>query len=854
MSIFGPTISWDPREPLPRELQRQRGNLGTRKCDTTSNKPGTTGPATLHVIKDVQAQPEKLPVVTKPMQVPDLTTEEGARNLLAPRSIEIDASIVQDTASVQVTQVFWNNSTVLIPQGTYTFPLPTGCSVTEFTCQIGSRVLKGTVKPKKEAQGAFNDHIAAGQMAGLLEQNTTEIFSATLGNIPPDTRVTVKISYITLLKYHLVSDNKNKESFSFTIPTCIASRYGQQPRFAGTATTDTKQGLTLNIKVLDSRAIHTIRSSTHKIKVEEWAEVRAANSWADLAGEQSGKVLSGQASLVQLVQGPMFLDKDFALEIEVDVDKGKAAPEAWIEHHPIDPNQPALMAILPPGLLNQISKTPPRQREILFLVDQSGSMEDKVDSLKSAMNFFLKGIPLGNKFNIARFGSTYTTWCPQSVQYSGQSLEAALAYVSSSINADMGGTEILDAVKSMLGSRDTGMWTDIIILTDGQVWRLDELLATVRDARKASGNCIRFFCLGVGEQVSHALVEGIASMGGGYAEVVPASEQNSWESKLLSMAAASVENDPIVEVKIFLETYDGKVIDCQRSAMSPCELKNLNPFVRNRVYMLFDSEMTKDFRSLMLTITLPDGTESEQRFPLQILQGRDTTIHKLAARSLLDDLEHGRSSYNMGSTEIDYSLLGDRKQIFLEQLLGHQHFDGSFEFATDEEFVRLLGQDTFDVVASLADPTLPRSIYFMIAVIVVLELHFAPQKQLWHMMHSKAFTYIKGAPERGTGHDMEAFHDALRDVRSPLDQVSLSLEQKDRKPSRQVTYSKASLYAKQAAKRLRKIFLRGQADKDPQNTHDDQTIAPGGDGTGDPQKSAPVTRQARRVIEIAPSD
>lgn len=558
MSIFGPTISWDPREPLPRELQRQRGNLGTRKCDTTSNKPGTTGPATLHVIKDVQAQPEKLPVVTKPMQVPDLTTEEGARNLLAPRSIEIDASIVQDTASVQVTQVFWNNSTVLIPQGTYTFPLPTGCSVTEFTCQIGSRVLKGTVKPKKEAQGAFNDHIAAGQMAGLLEQNTTEIFSATLGNIPPDTRVTVKISYITLLKYHLVSDNKNKESFTFTIPTCIASRYGQQPRFAGTATTDTKQGLTLNIKVLDSRAIHTIRSSTHKIKVEEWAEVRAANSWADLAGEPSGKVLSGQASLVQLVQGPMFLDKDFALEIEVDVDKGKAAPEAWIEHHPIDPNQPALMAILPPGLLNQISKTPPRQREILFLVDQSGSMEDKVDSLKSAMNFFLKGIPLGNKFNIARFGSTYTTWCPQSVQYSGQSLEAALAYVSSSINADMGGTEILDAVKSMLGSRDTGMWTDIIILTDGQVWRLDELLATVRDARKASGNCIRFFCLGVGEQVSHALVEGIASMGGGYAEVVPASEQNSWESKLLSMAAASVENDPIVEVKIFLETYDGK--------------------------------------------------------------------------------------------------------------------------------------------------------------------------------------------------------------------------------------------------------------------------------------------------------
>uniref|UniRef100_A0A8H7ND06 Uncharacterized protein n=1 Tax=Bionectria ochroleuca TaxID=29856 RepID=A0A8H7ND06_BIOOC len=200
------------------------------------------------------------------------------------------------------------------------------------------------------------------------------------------------------------------------------------------------------------------------------------------------------------------------------------------------------------------------------------------------------------------------------------------------------------------------------------------------------------------------------------------------------------------------------------------------------------------------------------------------------------------------------SLKGDRKQNFLIHLLGHQQFDGSFEFATDREFIRLLVQDTFDAVASLVDHTLSRSLYFTIAVIVVLERHFAPEKQLWHMVHSKASTYIKGAPGRATGHDMEAFRDGLRDIRSPLDQASLALEQKDRKPSRQATYSKASEYAKQAAKRLRKIFRRGQADKDPQSIQDDQIIAPGRDGLEDPQKSDPVTRQARRVIEIAPSD
>ncbi|VUC22420.1 unnamed protein product [Clonostachys rosea] len=818
MSIFGPTISWDPREPLPHDLQRQKWKLAVGKHNTNlrpnhhagSIKDGITGNVLSHVRSYVQTLPEKLAGNNE--KLPDLTIEEEARNLLAPWSIEIDASIVQDTASVQVTQVFWNNSTMLIPKGTYTFPLPTGCSVTEFTCQIGSKFLKGTVKPKKEAQNAFNDHVAAGRIAGLLEQDTTEIFSATLGNIPPETRVTVKISYITLLKHHLVSGKENMEISTFTIPTCIASRYGPQPRFAATATADVKQGLTLNINILDSRTIHIIRSLTHNIKVEDRAGDRAASSWADLADEESGKILSGQASLVQLDQGSLFLDKDFCLEVVVDVGKGPAAPEAWVEHHPTDPNQAALMAILPPGLLNQIPKTQPRPREILFLVDQSGSMEDKIESLKSAMHFFLKGIPLGSKFNIARFGSTFTSWCPQSVQYSGESLEAALAYASSSIDANMGGTEILDAVESILGSRDTGMWTDIIILTDGQVWRLDQLLATVKDARKSSGNRIRFFCLGIGEQVSHALVEGIASMGGGYAEVVPASEQHSWEHKLVSMEAASLENDPIGEVKAYLETSQGKAIHCPSSAMSPAVLQILNPFVRNRIYMLFDSEMTKDFRNLA-------------------------------------------------------PLMDDQEQTFVRNLLGRQHFDGSFECATDEEFALLLGQDTLDAVASLVDHTLSRPLYFTIAVIVVLEQHFASRKQLWHMMHSKASAYIKDATKQNTSFDMEAFRAGLQVVKSPLDQAGLQLESKNRKPGWRMMSSNILGSAKQTRTRIASFSMKishsksrkmkippGQVNRDLENLGHRQGASSGADGLENPQKSEPVTRQARRVIDIAPSD
>jgi hypothetical protein len=167
-------------------------------------------------------------------------------------------------------------------------------------------------------------------------------------------------------------------------------------------------------------------------------------------------------------------------------------------------------------------------------------MWDKIESLESLMEFFLKGISQGTKFNIWSFGSSYTAWSPLSVDYSERALEAALPFVNSDFWAYMSGTELLAVLEAIERSKDSAISTDVTVPTDGQVWRLGQTLRLIRDTRSTLGNRIRLFFLGVSDHVSPAPVEGIAKAGGGYAKGIPAASQAGWEDRVVAMTKAAL--------------------------------------------------------------------------------------------------------------------------------------------------------------------------------------------------------------------------------------------------------------------------------------------------------------------------
>jgi hypothetical protein len=160
------------------------------------------------------------------------------------------------------------------------------------------------------------------------------------------------------------------------------------------------RGLTVEIEVAASGLVPTISSKTHPITVEPGASTREFENWEAFVAATG--IDDPPSSIVRLRDS--FLEKDFVLDISTRSRNGPEEPRAWVEIHPDLEHHKAVMLTIPPSLM--LDQNAGRDDgEILFVADRSGSMSDKMESLKSAMAFFLKGIPLRRNFNIWCFGT-----------------------------------------------------------------------------------------------------------------------------------------------------------------------------------------------------------------------------------------------------------------------------------------------------------------------------------------------------------------------------------------------------------------------------------------------------------------
>ncbi|KAK6525125.1 hypothetical protein TWF694_005271 [Orbilia ellipsospora] len=661
MNRFGPGIHWDPREPMPRQIR-----------DLLAGRQRVQ-------VQDGQA-PQIFPYIATP-------PPKDINGFLPPLQASFKARVVHDTAKVTVTHLFANNTSYEIPRASYSFPLPQGCTVTDFVCRVGpDKILKSKVKPKKEASETFIRETQRHRPAALLEKEESEIFTIVLGVIPANCRLKAEISFITLLTYRF---ENNLGLTTLTLPLYMAP----QVNTTLTATESMNpRGLEIDIDVLAPEDIISVSSTTHSVDVQIGIGGRTCQTWEDFVG--TGEAENRKGAHISLKNSESRLDRDFVLEIRTRPDMSLEAPHACVEIHPEFDRHRAVMLTIPPAFM--LGKEPGVENvrtndddggEIIFVADRSGSMSDKIKPLKSAMNFFLKGISTERQFNIWCFGTRYESIWDKSRPYSQRNLNEALDYVASSFDSNMGGTELLPALKSVVAAKGQlhSQTMDIITLTDGAVWDLNETLEYVEQVRKISEGRIRFFCLGIGAAVSHTLVEGIAKRGGGYAEVIPIADIGGWEPCVVKVLnAAQKRHIEVMDIEIKgqreWETYRDRrraaestnyLVHSQKMMRSPARVFELSPFLRNRIFILFEF-LEPDFPLIEIHLTVTkSGTKKPTvvRVPIKILKLKDTTLHKLAARAFLGDLE--------------------QKQSHIHQSLDSSHREGSQEKLVAQEGERL---------------------------------------------------------------------------------------------------------------------------------------------------------------------
>src|SRR3954464_5795053 len=129
------------------------------------------------------------------------------------------------------------------------------------------------------------------------------------------------------------------------------------------------------------------------------------------------------------------------------------------------------------------------------------------------------------------------------------------------MTSNYGGTEIFNALKWAFENSRSDMPTSVFLITDGAVLNVDEVAELVRDHEVRKKDDLRLFSLGIGDSVSHNLVESVARSGKGYAQFVTNNERI--DKKVIGMLKNALK-PPIKDYEItwtdvnFLESTDTK--------------------------------------------------------------------------------------------------------------------------------------------------------------------------------------------------------------------------------------------------------------------------------------------------------
>lgn len=644
------------------------------------------------------------------------------RKYLPQVDLKSHTAIIGSTSRTSLTQTFVNPSDKPIDEIRYAFPLYDGVSVVEFTCTIGERVIKGVVKAKDKAKQEYKEAKEQGHTVALMEQSfdASDVFTTTIGNVPASANLVVDIVYLGELKHDAQVDG-----LRFTIPTTIAPRYGDSSDTLGTTRVG-KESMSFTVDIqLEGSAVKAVQSPSHKIAVNIGTISTNLNADPSLSRASAS-----------LTQGTTSLDGDFILQV---VATRLDEPTALLETHPTLPNQRALMTTLVPKFDLALEKP-----EIVFICDRSGSMYKSITPLIQALQVFLKSLPVGVKFNICSFGSSFSFLWSKSRTYDQASLDEASKHIST-FASNMGGTEMFKPVEQTFKQRFKDMNLEVFLLTDGEIWDQEKLFDMINTQVAKSKGAIRVFSLGIGSGVdgaSSSLVEGIARAGNGFAQMVSVDEK--LDKKIVRMLKASLfphVNDYSLEIKygaaeppaynekdkdgddfVLVEkladslnisldvdekdykkdhaekrlislfdrnhksddetktTNESKFdhlpeVTVPRYLQAPSKIPGLFPYNRTTVYVLLsDSTPHRIPTSVILRGTCTQGPLALE-IPISVIPDKGTTLHQLAARQEVKDLEEGRGWLSFAKD--------DRGALFKTK------FPGRYEDMVEREAVRL---------------------------------------------------------------------------------------------------------------------------------------------------------------------
>jgi len=405
-----------------------------------------------------------------------LVADGGFGGILEIKEQDVQVTINNGIAVTQVTQVFLNTENRQV-EALYTFPVPRGASVANFSMWIQGKEMVGEVLKKQRAREIYNSYKQKRRDPGLLEQVDYRTFEMRIFPIAANAEQKVEITYYQELEY-------SDDWATYVYPLATATRSDIDARTTGR--------FSIGCEIKSPIPIVALESPSHPQEFVITSHTDGA--WqADL--EVTGGSLHRDVVLAHHLSRPktgMDLltsrqtkeDGFFCLTLTAGEDVG-------VDDEGMD---------------------------YVFVLDVSGSMADQGKLLisKDSVTAFIDELGDQDRLEVMTFNSQPILAFESLQPATAAQRSAAHAFLNSA--AAKGGTILRPALQTAYKYASADRPLNVVVLSDG-LTEQRERQTLLELIQQRPGNT-RVFCIGIGNDVNRPLLEQLADDAGGLAAFV----------------------------------------------------------------------------------------------------------------------------------------------------------------------------------------------------------------------------------------------------------------------------------------------------------------------------------------------
>ncbi|XP_039870516.1 protein mono-ADP-ribosyltransferase PARP4-like isoform X1 [Simochromis diagramma] len=416
------------------------------------------------------------------------------------QAVHVKCKLMDLLSQVIIFQKYTNLSSVPI-EAKYVFPLDDSAAVCGFEAFINGKHVVGQVKEKEKARKEYKQAIEKGHGAYLMDQDAPDVFTISVGNLPPGATVLIKVTFVSEL---IIRDG----TILFSLPGSVA------PWQESAALNQTTQVSVEKVCVTDEAA--SVREFTLDLSAEMPYEI----SSLQCITHQIKMKKTDCKAVVSVLPGQIMGPDGFQLSIMLsDVH----LPRMWVEKHPDKDSQACMLVFYPDFEVSSSSDAD----EVILLLDTSESM--KGESLRSARIIalqILKSLDRSLRLNVVLFGTDHTE-AFLTVTPLGEVYEEAQRFIKHSAPLG-GGTELWRPLRALSLLPPSRGIRNLLLLSDGHIQNTELTLKLLRDDAQHS----RLFTCGLSTMANQHMLRALAQAGGGAYEFFDTKTKHNWAEKV----------------------------------------------------------------------------------------------------------------------------------------------------------------------------------------------------------------------------------------------------------------------------------------------------------------------------------